>query len=81
MNYLRVSEAIIGDIKPGARLYFSLGEYCYVARIGFNQDFAVYKGNTDWGLDTVADHGVKIGEPMAIRLFPICAEMGLRYRY
>lgn len=81
MNYLRTTDAIISDIKPGARLYVNLGEHCYVARIGFNQDFAVYKGGSDWGLDTVADHGIKIGEAMAIRLFPICAEMGLRYRY
>jgi len=58
MNYLRTSEATISDIKPGARLYVSLGEHCYVARIGFNQDFAVYKGGTEWGLDTVADHGI-----------------------
>ncbi|QLE47862.1 hypothetical protein FD724_06880 [Nostoc sp. C057] len=33
MNYLRTSEAAISDIKPGARLYVSRGEHCYVARI------------------------------------------------
>ncbi|MHC5779981.1 hypothetical protein [Nostoc sp.] len=46
-----------------------------------NQDFAVYRGGADWGLDTVADHGIKIDESTAIRLFPICAVMGLKYRY
>ncbi|MEH2393889.1 MAG: hypothetical protein V7K21_20220 [Nostoc sp.] len=81
MNYINVSRATVADLQPRTRLYAYNGDACYVARIGFNQDFAVYKGGSDWGLDTVADHGIKIGGSLAIRLFPICAVMGLRHSY
>lgn len=81
MDYIESSNATTDDLKPKAKLYKYEGVDCYVARIGMVDDWAVYKGQINCGLDQVAKYGVKIlDEEIAAKLFPICVEAGLTYR-
>ncbi|PHJ59586.1 hypothetical protein VF14_08930 [Nostoc linckia z18] len=80
-NYIQWNNATLDDLQPRARLYRFDGMFGYVARIGSNDDYAVYQGNADWTLDTIADYGTKILEEEARGLFPVCLEAGLNYRY
>ncbi|NDJ20970.1 hypothetical protein GS682_04785 [Nostoc sp. B(2019)] len=80
-NYIQWNNANLDDLQPLARLYRFEEVFGYVARIGNNYDWAVYKGDADWTLDAIADYGSKISEEEAQGLFPICLEAGLSYRY
>ncbi|MBN3875216.1 hypothetical protein [Nostoc sp. JL23] len=81
MNYINVSRATVADLQPRTRLYAYSGDRLYVARIGNCDDWAAYKGSVNQSLDVVADCGIKIAEVEAVRLFKVCAETGLKYRY
>ncbi|RCJ20145.1 hypothetical protein A6S26_05335 [Nostoc sp. ATCC 43529] len=78
--YVQWNNATLNDLRPFSRLYRFEGEFGYVAHIGNNRDWAVYKGSADWALDAIADHGTKIPEREARELFPICVEARLNYR-
>ncbi len=80
-NYIQWNNATLSDLQPRARLYRFEGMLGYVARVGNNDDYAVYQGSADWMLGTIADHGTKISEQEARGLFPICLEAGLSYRW
>ncbi len=88
-NYIQWNNANLEDLQPRARLYRFEELLGYVARIGNNNDYAVYCANAGWTLDAfpegvvedIADYGDKISEKEAQELFPICVEAGLSYRY
>ncbi len=80
-NYIQWNNANLDDLQPKARLYRLEETFGYVARIGNNDDYAVYRGDADWTLDAIADYGNKISEQEARGLFPICLEAGLTYRW
>ncbi|MCC5636312.1 hypothetical protein LC593_10670 [Nostoc sp. CHAB 5844] len=80
-NYIQWNNATLGDLQPRARLYRFEELLGYVARIGNNDDYAVYCASAGWTLDAIADYGDKIPEKEAGELFPICLEAGLSYRY
>ncbi|MDM9583117.1 hypothetical protein [Nostoc sp. GT001] len=80
-SYIQRNNANLDDLQPKARLYRFEEMLGYVARIGNNNDYAVYCASADWTLDTIADYGNKISEQEARDLFPICLEAGLNYRW
>jgi hypothetical protein len=81
MNYISVSRATVADLQPRTRLYAYKGDRLYVARIGNCDDWAAYKGSVNQSLDVVADCGIKVGEEEAVRLFGVCKEAKLNYRW
>lgn len=81
VNYIQWNNATLDDLQPRARLYRFDEMSGWVARIGNNNDYAVYQGLAHWQLDAIADYGDKIPEKEAGELFPICADAGLSYRW
>lgn len=79
-DYIEHSKANPENLKPRVRLYLENESNLYVAWVGIDNDWTVYKGNPNMGLSWVANYGVKIDEETAKELFPICVEAGLEYR-
>ena len=79
-KYIERTSATVKDLKPGVRVYAKDAVNTYVARIGFADDWAAYWGSSEWKLDLVADHGLKMSEDHAKKIFPVCEEAGLSYR-
>lgn len=78
-KYIEKHQAGIEDLKPGVRLYVKGAINTYVARIDLD-GWAAYWGHAIWELDWVADHGLKIAEDFALKIFPICKTAGLSYK-
>lgn len=83
MKYIDKDAATVEQLQPGIRLYLDTGSLKCVARIGQADDWAAYIAfcAENWTLDNVAEHGFKLHENQASKIFPICLEAGLHYRH
>jgi len=63
------------DLKPGDELGYKI-----IAVIGHNDDWAAYRGLTDWSDDMVARQGDKLSKVAAEALFYAPVAAGLNYR-
>lgn len=59
-KYTQWDEVTDDDIKPGARLYRSVGKVTFVCIVGMNDDYAVYAEWSELPLDITANYGTKI---------------------
>ncbi|MFA5416924.1 MAG: hypothetical protein WC341_00560 [Bacteroidales bacterium] len=67
--------AIPVQLKPGDKLGFKV-----IAVIGCNNDWAAYRGLTDWSDEDTAKRGDKISKDTAEDLFYAPVAAGLKYR-
>lgn len=64
------------NLKPGSKLC-----YVVVAVVGDVDDWAAYAGLAGDTPEQVADGGEKIDKEAAEKLFPVCVNAGLKWRY
>ena len=75
MEFKNAYQATEADIQPGAKF-----GYIVVAEIGYDNDWAAYRGPVDWTPERVAHEGQKINREAAENLFPVMKWAGLYYR-
>lgn len=80
-SYIERELATVENLKPGARLYLDTGRIKCVAKIGSSGNWEALIGFCDerCPIDYVAEHGFKLDESIALKLFPILRTANLSY--
>jgi hypothetical protein len=75
MKFKNARTALRADLQPGAQF-----GYVVTAEVGYENDWAAYRGPVDWTPEKVAYEGDKLNKAAAEALFPVMKAAGLRYR-
>lgn len=83
IKYIDKNIATVEQLQPDVRLYLDTGSLKCVALIGKANDWTARIAfcADSWTLDNVAEHGLKLHENKASKIFPICVEAGLEYHH